>query len=193
MAAPQRLTRDATLEDLESVPSHLNGEILDGELVLSPRPAPRHGLASSGLGALVGGPFGFGMGGPGGWWIIAEPELHLGTDLRTLAVIPDLAGWRREKMPHLPETAYFAQVPDWICEVLSPGNMGRDRSLKMPFYAHAGVGHAWLVDPIAETLEVYRRANELQWLLLATYHGPVTVRAEPFDAIEIDLTPLWSR
>ena len=193
MALPLKASPDATLEDLQSVPSPMNGEILDGELVTSPRPAPRHGVAAGGIGGHVVGPFMFGVGGPGGWWILPEPELHLGVDPRTLAVVPDLAGWRRDTMPHLPETAYFAQCPDWVCEVLSPSTMGSDRAIKMPFYAKAGVGHAWLVDPLAETLEVYRRVNDREWLLLGAHHGAVRVRAEPFDAIEIDLTPLWSR
>ena len=193
MPLPQATRPDATLADLESVPDGHNGEIIDGELIVSPRPAPRHGVAATSLWISLGGPFDHGRDGPGGWWIIHEPELHLAVDPRTKAVVPDVAGWRRERMPHLPETAHFALAPDWVCEVLSPRTAALDRVRKMRFYAKAGVSQAWLVDPLAETLEVFRRTEDGAWLLVATHEGADQVRAEPFAAIELDLALLWRR
>jgi Uma2 family endonuclease len=190
-AVPER--RRATIADVEALPDHVVGEIIGGELVVSPRPAPAHAESSSALGVVLGGPFRFGIGGPGGWWIIDEPELRLGLDPEFEAVVPDLAGWRRERMPALPETAWFGVAPDWVCEVLSPGSEALDRAGKMPFYARAGVRHAWLVDPLVRTLEVYRAVEGPAWLLLGTFRESAIVRAEPFDAIELKLEMLWGR
>ena len=179
-----------TYADIEALPPHVVGEILGGELVVSPRPAPRHARASSRLGMLLGPPFEFGLGGPGGWQILFEPELSLGVDPRFDPVVPDLAGWRLETMPRLPETAQFKVVPDWVCEGMSPSTQRRDRVLKLPFYARAGVRHAWLVDPLAQTLEVYRLAGGL-WQLAGAFGGDDVVRAEPFDGVELPLSVLW--
>src|SRR5436305_207687 len=121
----------ATYADIEALPEHLTGEILDGELFVSPRPAPPHAEASSALGVILGGPFRFGRGGPGGWRILDEPELHLGGDV----VVPDLAGWRLERMPALPKIAWFELAPDSVCEVLSPSTVVHDRHRKLAFYA----------------------------------------------------------
>jgi Uma2 family endonuclease len=178
--------RPATFRDLESVPENKVGEIIDGTLYVSPRPAPVHVNASSALGFELGGPFHHGRGGPGGWWILDEPELHLGDD----ALIPDMAGWRRERMPQLPSEAAFTLVPDWVCEVASPATMRLDLAKKLPRYARAGVQHAWVIDPVAKTLQVFRR-QEKMWLIVATFGGDEKARAEPFEAIEIDLTNLW--
>jgi Uma2 family endonuclease len=176
----------ATYEDLLKVPNEKVAEIVDGELYVSPRPAAPHALAASVLGVDLGGPFHHGRGGPGGWWIVDEPELHVGEDI----VVPDLAGWRRERMPEFPKTAFFTLAPDWLCEVLSPSTERLDRARKLRVYAREGVGHVWLVNPEARTLEVYRSFEE-RWLLLATHASDAIVRAEPFDAIELDLLPLW--
>ncbi len=178
--------RRATYDDLLQIPPHLVAEIVDGDLYVSPRPASRHALASSALGSELGPPFHRGRGGPGGWWIIDEPELHLGNHV----VVPDLAGWRRERLPEFPDTPAFSLAPDWACEVVSPSTERLDRAKKMPVYAGAGVAHLWLVNPTARTDEVYRLA-ESRWLLLATHEGAARVRAEPFDAVELDLAPLW--
>ena len=124
-------TRAACYEDLFDLPENLVGEIIGGQLITQPRPAPRHSRASSSLGGALDNPYDKGRGGPGGWWILDEPELHLGGDI----LVPDLAGWGRERMPRLPETAWFELVPDWVCEVLSPGTCRVDRALKMPIYA----------------------------------------------------------
>jgi Uma2 family endonuclease len=176
----------ATYDDLLQVPEHRVAEIVDGDLHVSPRPASRHALAASVLGSHLGPPFHHGRGGPGGWWILFEPELHFADDI----VVPDLAGWRRERMPEFPDTAAFSLAPDWVCEVVSPGTERLDRAKKMPVYAREQVSYLWLVNPVARTLEVYRLADG-RWLLLATYEGATPVRAEPFDAIELGLAPLW--
>lgn len=184
MAFPAK--RRANYQDLLAVPDHMVGEIVDGELFVSPRPAIPHAKASSALGVIVGGPFGFGTGGPGGWVILDEPELHLGEDV----VVPDLAGWRRERMAVAPQSAFVTLAPDWICEVVSPRTEKLDRADKLPLYAREQVGHAWLVNPLARTLEVLA-LNGSHWALLGTYAGDNRVRAVPFDAIEIDLKMLW--
>ncbi len=118
--------------------------------------------------------------------ILDELELQFGEDV----VVPDLAGWRRERMPEFPDTAFFTLAPDWACAVVSPGTERLDRAKKMPVYARENVSHLRLVNPVARTLEVYRLA-EGRWLLLATHEGAAGVRAEAFDAVELDSTALW--
>ncbi len=186
MAEPPR--KRATYDDLRALPDRLVGEIVRGELRALPRPAPRHAWASSRLGERIGGPFNVGGDGPGGWVILDEPEIHF-PDGDVL--VPDLAGWRSERMPALPDTAYFTTVPDWVCEVLSPSTEADDRADKMPIYVGAGVTHAWLIDPIVRTLEVYRR-DEARWMLVGTHKGSAAVRAEPFEAVELTLGALWA-
>lgn len=177
----------ATYEDLRNLPDHIVGEIVDGELFASPRPASRHGLISSCLGVELGGRFGRSRGGdPGGWWIVDEPETHIADQV----MVPDLAGWRRERMPVFPDAPYFDLVPDWICEVLSPGTAAFDRIRKLPHYARAGVRHAWLIDPAPKTLEIFRLVAGV-WTLASAFEGNDTVRAEPFDAIDLDLAAVW--
>ncbi len=185
--------RRATQADLEAVPPHRVAEILNGELVVSPRPAPRHRQAASALGGLLIGPFRFGHGGgPGGWVILDEPELHFGPKTDSDVLVPDIAGWRRERMPEIPDEAAITVAPDWCCEVLSRSTETHDRGTKMPIYAREQVKHLWLVDPIAQTLEVYRLKAD-GWLLLATHTRNSKVRAEPFEAIELELELLWAR
>lgn len=186
MAQSFQARTPATYDDLLKVPDHLVAEILDGELYATPRPAPRHADAASSLLGVLHGPFHGGRGGPGGWRILFEPELHLGPDV----LVPDIAGWRRERMPTLPEQAYFTVAPDWICEVVSPSTAAMDRGKKLAIYARAGVAHAWLVDPIARTLEVLR-VEGARWTIVSTWSGLATVRTEPFDAIELNLSLLW--
>ena len=180
--------RLATYDDLLKVPDILVAEILDGELFASPRPASPHAQASSVLrGALD--PFARrigGLGGLGGWWILFEPELHFGADV----LVPDLAGWRRERMPVLHNVAYFELAPDWVCEVVSPSTARVDRVRKVPIYARQGVGHLWLVDPLQQTLEVFRLEGR-HWVLVSTHGGAEAVRAEPFEALELDMNRWW--
>jgi Uma2 family endonuclease len=176
----------ATYEDVLNAPENKVAEILDGELFLSPRPAPRHALASAELGMAVGNPFHRGSGGPGGWWILDEPELHLGEHI----LVPDLAGWRRERLAAMPEEAYFSLAPDWVCEVLSPSTERIDRSRKLPIYAAAGIPHAWLLNPAERMLEVLR-LRDGAWTIVAVTGDTDVVRAEPFEAGELELSRLW--
>jgi Uma2 family endonuclease len=184
MALPAK--RRASYDDLLAVPDHKVAEIVDGDLVVSPRPAIPHAKASSALGIVVGGPFGFGTGGPGGWVILDEPELHFRDDV----LVPDLAGWRRERMPAVPSAPSISLAPDWICEVVSPSTEKLDRADKLPIYARERVVHAWLVNPLSRTLEILALEGSRR-ALVATFAGDTKVRAVPFDAIEIDLTLLW--
>ena len=181
--------RRATYEDLLTVPETMVAEILDGELFATPRPALPHARATSVMGSDLGGAFDHpsgSPGAPGGWWILDEPELHLGPDV----IVPDLAGWRRERVPRLPNAAFFDVAPDWACEVVSPTTAGADRVRKMRIYARESVGHLWLVEPLARTLEVYRLENG-RWIVASTHGGSERVRAEPFEAIELELPRWW--
>lgn len=182
--------RDATLADLESLPDNVVGEIIDGELVVSPRPASRHARAASELGADLLFMFGRGRGGPGGWVLLDEPELHLGP--RPDVLVPDIAGWRRERMPEMPDVVGFTLAPDWVAEVLSPSTERIDRVQKMALYAREHVRHAWLLNPSTRTLEVFRLESG-SWLRVFAAADDAKVRAEPFDAVEIDLALLWAR
>lgn len=185
MSTPVR--RPATYEDLLEVPDHLVAEIVDGELHTSPRPAPRRAVVASELGADLVSAFSRGRGGPGGWWILDEPELHLGRDI----LVPDLAGWRRARLPVISdEPPYFTMAPDWICEVLSPSTYRLDRIKKLRIYGREGVKHAWLLHPGERTLEILRLESG-RWAIVATHADDAVVRAEPFEAVAIDLLPLW--
>lgn len=179
----------ATYDDLRRVPDDLVAEILDGELFTSPRPASSHAYAHTRIVAMLDAAFGEPGGasrGPGGWWVLLEPELHLGEDV----LVPDVAAWRKERMAVLPDAPSFSLAPDWICEVLSPGTGRIDRAKKLPIYAREGARNLWLVDPLARTLEIYRLEGG-RWLLLAAHGGDETVRAEPFEALEASLTRWW--
>lgn len=185
MSRPERPARYA---DIEALPDGVVGQILEGVLYTHPRPAAPHALASSAIGEELGPPFKRGKGGPGGWVILWEPELHLVEDV----LVPDLAGWRRERMPEVPATAALTLAPDWICEVLSPSTAKVDRGVKLPIYARRQVAHVWLVDPLEQTLEVLRLDGET-YRIAAVHAEGAKVRAEPFDAIELGLDVLWAR
>jgi Uma2 family endonuclease len=182
-AEPDEMKR-ATYEDLLNAPEHKVAEILDGELVLSPRPASPHAIAALRLGRILG-PFDDDPGGPGGWWILGEPELHFDEQV----LVPDLAGWRRERMPAMRNVPFFSLPPDWVCEVLSPSTERIDRTRKLRIYAEAGVAHAWLIKPTDRTLEVLR-LRDGAWTIVAVLDTAV-VRAEPFDAVQLELRRLW--
>ncbi len=186
VAMSQPAQRPARYEDLFDLPDNVVGEIVNGELHVSPRPASPHAFSSSSMGQHVGWRFQQGEGGPGGWWIIDEPELHLAADI----LVPDLAGWRKERMPVFPEVAYFELAPDWVCEILSPSTHRLDRIQKMPVYAREGVKHLWLVDPVERYLEVFRLVDGL-WTRVSQHAGEGMIRAEPFDAVELDMGAWW--
>jgi Uma2 family endonuclease len=181
-----RVREHATYEDLIRLPENMVGELIEGELYASPRPAGPHTLAASASGGLLIPPFQFGINGPGGWWILHEPEVHFGANV----LVPDLAGWRKERMPHIPKNHIFSIPPDWVCEVTSPSSGRIDRLKKMPLYARDEVQYAWIVEPEQQTLEAYRLQGP-GWYLIGTYGEEPIARIEPFDAVEINLTLLW--
>jgi Uma2 family endonuclease len=184
MAAPAQKT--ATYDDLHRLPDTMVGEIIDGELHAVPRPSPAHAKVTSDLGAVITYSYRFGRGGPGGWIILDEPELRLGEH----TLVPDIAGWKKERFPKAPDTNWISVPPDWVCEVLSPATVRLDKTRKMPIYADHGVAHIWLINPVDKTLEVFK-STAGGWLLLDTFAGNDTVTAEPFPAIGIDLADLW--
>lgn len=194
MGHPAAKTSRATYADLEAAPPGKLAELIDGELHVFPRPAPPHLDTAGALLGEIRNPFHRGHRGPGGWWIFIEPEIHFPDPANAKglnAVVPDLAGFRRERMPTLPATAYFSITPDWVCEILSPSTATHDRKLKLPLYAAHGVRFAWLIDPAAKTLEIHVLGADRRWNTPITYAGAQRVRAAPFDAIELDLSVLW--
>ncbi len=190
MTAAARDRRTELYEAYLDVPEHKHAEIVNGTLYVMSRPAPRHADIATALSIEIGAPFRRGRGGPGGWWILFEPEIHFAPKE---PVVPDLAGWRVERMPELPDAAFFSVVPDWVCEVLSRSTEKLDREEKLPLYAKHGVRHVWLVDPIAKTIETYTLDEDGErWREVQVHDRVASVRLAPFDAIEIDFETLWS-
>ena len=186
MSSPKR---GAVYAEFLKVPEWKVAELIDGELIVSPRPATPHAHAGSAIGAQIWGSFNGPPGSPeqpGGWWILFEPELHFGDDV----LVPDVAAWRRDRLPVLPAVAFMTQAPDWACEVVSPSTGTIDRTRKMRIYARAGVAHLWLVDPGTRTLEVYRREGG-RWMVASAHGAEDVVRAEPFGAVELALGRWW--
>jgi Uma2 family endonuclease len=177
----------ATYDDVLAAPAGCIAELISGVLHTQPRPAGAHAAVASALGDELGPPFRRGRGGPGGWILLYEPELHLAEHV----LVPDMAGWRRERMPGVRDVPYFTLPPDWVCEVLSPSTAKRDKGEKLPIYAAHGVGHAWLIDPAARTVEVWRLVTA-RWTFVGAYADDAKLRVEPFDAVEIDLGALWA-
>jgi Uma2 family endonuclease len=186
MALPSKQPHPATYEDILRLPEHLVGEIVDGDLVVSPRPGSRHALASSVVGGALTGPFHRGRGGPGGWVILFEPELHLDPHV----LVPDLAGWRRERMPVFPDAPWFTLAPDWVCEVLSPSTAILDRTRKQDIYREQGVAWLWFIDPSVRTIEVLNH-TEQGWMVAGTFGGTGEACVPPFDAVAMDIGALW--
>jgi Uma2 family endonuclease len=185
MSEPAR--RLATYEDVLRTPPNRVAEIINGVLYAQARPAGPHSAVSSALGEELGPPFKRGRGGPGGWIILDEPELHLAADI----LVPDLAGWLRERLPVVPNEPFFTLRPNWVCEVLSPSTEKIDRAEKLPTYAREGVEHAWLVNPLQRMLEASRLESG-RWLSLGVYRDDARARIEPFEALELDLALLWA-
>ena len=181
--------RPATYEDLEALPPEKVGQIIDGELWVTPRPGSWHAWSVSALKTALNGVFLTSRDERDGWWLLREPELHFGKQV----LVPDLAGWRRERVPGLldRDAPFFDVAPDWVCEVLSPSTAALDRGRKLALYHQEGVRHAWLVDPRAHTLEVYGRGRR-GWRLTARHGGEAVVRAEPFEAEPLELGLLWA-
>ncbi len=178
--------RKAVYEDLFSIPEEMTAEIISGELVITPRPSRKHTSASSSLGFLIGPAYQLGRGGPGGWVIILEPEIGLEGDI----LVPDLAGWKMERYPGDEPHNWISVVPDWVCEVISPNTLKRDRMLKMSIYAQNGVPYSWLIDPTMKTLDVFRLEGG-EWVVAGLYAEDAAVRAEPFSEITINLSDIW--
>lgn len=183
-ASPRR----ATYDDLLAVPDTKIAEIIDGELVVSPRPAIPHARAASALHAdLV--PFdrpAGAAGEPGGWWLLFEPELHFDDDV----LVPDLAGWTRARLPKLTDVPFFTLAPDWLCEVVSPSTARYDRVQKLRIYARTGVETVWIVDPRARTIEVFVRDGE-HWRMASASDGTAPIRVAPFEALALEPTRWW--
>ena len=178
--------KKATYADVLAAPEHMVAEVLDGELFLFPRPSMQHGLAATSLAGALHNPFRLGRGGPGGWLIVIEPELHLHDDI----VVPDVAGWRVERMARMPVEPYTTVAPDWVCEVMSPSTRRIDRLRKRPLYAKHGVAHLWMIDPIDRSFESFHLYRE-RWQVGVDAGDDDRVRAEPFESFELELGLLW--
>jgi Uma2 family endonuclease len=185
-SVPEPARETATYEDLYSIPENATGEIINGELIVTPRPSRKHVYTAAALGDEIGPPYRAGRGGPGGWIILVEPEIGLGEHI----MVPDLAGWRKERYPAEEPHNWISVAPDWVCEILSPSTRRRDRMEKMPIYAQFEVPYFWLIDPIDMTLEVFR-LKEGEWVVAGLYAGDAKLRAVPFSEIEINLLDLW--
>lgn len=185
LSVSQPAPRKANWNDLLDVREGYVGEIVNGELRVHPRPGAPHAETTSDLGGLLTPPFRFGRGGPGGWILVDEPRVAFGDDIR----VPDLAGWRRQRYER-PAEGPFRVIPDWVCEVLSPGTAVIDRTEKLPLYARCSVPFVWLIDPIGCSLEAYR-LHEQTYLLIVAERGNKQLRVPPFDAIELELELLW--
>ena len=186
MSAPRSKPFPATRADLEGLPENVLAEIIDGVLYTFPRPRPRHSRVIGKIAAELDRPYDRGKDGPGGWWILPEPGIELP---RSPEVVPDVAGWRRERLPEIPDGP-LTLAPDWACEVLSPSTRQHDLRIKRPFYARMRVGHLWYVDYEAQTL-VVSRLESGRWVELGVWAENDRVRAEPFDEVEIDLAEWW--
>jgi Uma2 family endonuclease len=178
----------ATYSVLSSLPLGWVGEIVEEELIASPRPLAAQTRAAFMLGVELGEQLDHRRGGSGRWCFLRAPELHLGRDV----MVPELAGWRRDRVttPPEPGAPFLTVTPDWVCEVVSPVTIALDRIRKLPLYAQHGVSHAWFIDPEARTLEVFQRLKR-GWLFAASYEGDAVVRSEPFPHVTFNLGSLW--
>ncbi len=181
------LDRPATRRDLDRLPRSWRGEIIHGTIYAFPRPRAPHQFASGALSGDLRDPFGRGRGGPGGWWILMEPGIEL-PSAREFS--PDVAGWRRERLPRLPRTGAITIAPDWVCEVLSPRTRAYDLVIKRRFYAEIGVPHLWYVEPIARAITASKLVSG-QWVDTGAWCQSEKAHIEPFEAVELDLSGWW--
>jgi len=180
-------TKPPTLADLDALPPGIVGEIIDGVLYTMTKPRMRHQRTGTGISADLRGPFDLGRGGPGGWWIVTEPGIELPN---TPEISPDVAGWRRERMPEMPGDEPIRVVPDWVCEILSKNTRRHDQVVKMPYYAKIGVAYAWVADAEARVLVAYRLESGA-WRVIGTYSNETEARIEPFDTVPVNVADWW--
>jgi Uma2 family endonuclease len=177
----------ATLADLDELPIDVIGEIIGGVLYAMPRPRPAHQRTTTLIGGHLANPFDLGGGdGPGGWWILVDPLIALPGAPR---VVPDLAGWRRERMPELPDGT-ITVVPDWVCEILSPSTAVHDLETKAPHYCKVGVLFLWIVDVDVRTVSAYKRQAG-NWHPLGVYSTETDARIGPFEEVPLNVTSWW--
>ena len=180
--------RAPTLADLDALPAGIVGEIIEGVLYTMTKPRMRHQRTTTRIGAGVGDPFDVGRGGPGGWWIVTEPGIELANDTKEIS--PDVAGWRRERMPDMPGDEPIRLVPDWVCEILSKSTRRHDLLRKLPYYARVGVAYAWVVDLEARVLTSHR-LDSTDWRIIGTYSDETEARIAPFDVVPLNVADWW--
>jgi Uma2 family endonuclease len=179
----------ATYDDLLGLQEDVRAEVIAGQILVAPSPLPRHSRAQRVLGRFVGGPYDDddGRGGPGGWWIFIEVDVQLGShDI----VRPDLAGWRRTRLPHPGAMRPIDVAPDWVCEVISPSAAARDRVIKRDLYARHRIPHYWLVDPEARTLEALELTGD-RWVEIGAWDETASARIAPFADVELEVGRLF--
>lgn len=194
MVAKPSARKRATYQDVLDAPEHVVAEVIDGNLYLFPRPRFRHARNATVLGTFLTSAFDLGINGPGGWLILFEPELHVGNPEEPDIVVPDIAGWRKERLDEgaMEDPAFITIPPDWTCEVLSKSTTRVDRTKKLPIYAREKVGHVWLADAQTRLIEVFRYSRG-GFILVGTYGGTDSIRAEPFAEVEIAPAFVWGR
>jgi Uma2 family endonuclease len=188
MSTTKPSMKPATLEDLDALPPGIVGEIIEGVLYTMTKPRMRHQRTTRMIGGRVGDPFDNGLGGPGGWWIVTEPGIELPNNTKEIS--PDVAGWRRERMPEMPVDEAIRVVPDWVCEILSKHTRRHDQLVKLPYYARIGVAYAWIVDLEARVLTAHR-LESTAWRIIGTYSDETEARIEPFDVVPLNVIDWW--
>jgi Uma2 family endonuclease len=184
---PSMKQQPPTLADLDALPPGVVGEIIEGVLYTMTKPRMRHQRTMRMISGRVGEPFDNERGGPGGWWIVPEPGIELPN---TPEITPDVAGWRRERMPEMPFDEPIRVVPDWVCEILSKTTRRHDLLVKLPYYAKIGVSHHWLVDLEARVL-IAHRLEASEWRIIGTYSDETEARIAPFDAVPLNVADWW--